>query len=187
MENVLVEANKVPLQCIVFNKDTSEIDFDRTIGITKLDSLISTNVDINKADNKSGSYNVCIKDTAKYFHKVKAYRSGKCISMILVRNSIIDRFCADSSFIIPKGFLNKRLLFGYSGEPAEIIVLWQNVPLTEKYVTYSSKSFSVLIPGEANEYKQSYIRIFGTDGCKSTIDLRISLVFGIPEENSVKL
>lgn len=187
LENVLVEANKMPVQCIGFNEDTSEMVFDKITGSLKFDSLISATVNIKKADNRADSYFVCVKDTARYFHEVKAYRSGKYISVIFARKSIIDKVCTDSTFILPKGFLNKRLLFGYSGEPSEIIVLWQNVPLNEKYVTYSSKSFSVLVPGEAIEYKQSYIRIFGTDGCKSTIDLRISLVFGIPEENSVKL
>lgn len=187
LENVLVEANEVPVQCIGFNNDTSEIVLEGTIGNLKFDSLISKTAEIKKADNKSGAYLVCVEDTARFFHELKAYKSGKYISMIIARRSIIDKVCTDSNFIIPKGFLNKRLLFGYSGKPSEIIVLWQNVPLNEKYVTYSSKSFSVLVPGEATVYKQSYIRIFGTDGYKSTIDLRISLVFGIPEENSVKL
>jgi hypothetical protein len=187
LENVLVDANKSPVQFIGFSKDTSVIVFDSIIGNLKFDSLVSASLDIRKSDKSIGSYNVCVKDTDKYFHEVRIYKSDKYISVIFTRKNIVDMVCPDSSFIIPKGFLNKRLLFGYSGEPSEIIVLWQNIPLNEKFVTYSSKSFSVLVPAEATDYKQSYIRIFGTDGSKSTIDLRISLVFGIPEENSVKL
>jgi hypothetical protein len=52
--------------------------------------------------------------------------------------------------------------------------------LPDGFITFSSHGFSILIPKEAKNTKQSYIRIFGSDGNESILDLKVMLIYGMP-------
>jgi len=93
-------------------------------------------------------------------------------------NDTTRRRIEDSTFVMFKGMLNKRLMFECQTRPSEFYVLWQNVILPSSFITFGKNSISIQLPKETRQIKESYLRIFAAEGTKIVLDRRYSLIYG---------
>lgn len=181
LDNLLAEANDEPASYVHFSSTVDTIAIsDLFPGITSIDSVFSASLDFKAINCDKICFLAEVKDSSRMLHDITITRSGQNVTLIVAYDTTKNKLSNDTSYIISKGYLNNRLLFEFSRRPDEFYVLWQNVVLPAGFITFSSHGFSVLIPKEAKKHKQSYIRVFGANGCDATLDLRVSLIYGIP-------
>lgn len=181
LDDVLDEANSEPASYVHFAKNGGKISLNSVFeNLNSVDTVFSESLEIVNIDLENQVFSVIMKDSTRMLHDMTISKNGKKISLIVAFDTTVIHQARLKPYIVSKGYLNSRLLFGFNEKPQQFYALWQNVILPDGFLHFSSTGFSVLIPKEARKQKMSYIRIFGVNDNEFTLDLRVSLIYGIP-------
>jgi len=148
--------------------------------LTFVDSVTGKGLTIQPVHNNRNAFLIEVRDSSVKFHEIFVYKGGKMVTLMTLNDYSTNKLIEDSTVIIFKGMLNKRLLFEYAKRPSEFYALWQNVVLPSSFITFGKKNVSIQIPKETKQVKESCIRIFGINGNKMVLDRRVSLIYGMP-------
>lgn len=181
LNDILVEANNEPASYVHFSKNECKITLNSVFeNLNSVDTVFSESLDMVNDDLNNMVFSAIIKDSTRMLHDLTISKNGKKLSLIVAFDTAVNHQVRVKPYIVSNGYLNSRLLFGFNKKPQQFYALWQNVILPDGFLHFSSTGFSVLIPKEARKQKMSYIRIFGVNGNEFTLDLRVSLIYGIP-------
>lgn len=181
LDGVLVDANSEPASYVHIAKNEGKISLNSVFeNLNSVDTIYSESLELVNVDLNNKVFSAILKDSSRMLHDVSISKNGKKISLIIAFDTSVTYQARVKPYIVSKGYLNSRLLFGFKVKPKQFYALWQNVILPDGFLHFSSTGFSVLIPKEARKQKMSYIRIFGINGNEFTLDLRVSLIYGIP-------
>jgi len=179
LRDVLTEANLQPAPFLQVDSKVDTLFLDRFFpNLTAVDSLSNKGLRLLPIDNDRNAFLVEIHDTTRIFHPISIFKGGKWVSVMAFYNDTTRRRIEDSTFVMFKGMLNKRLMFECQTRPSEFYVLWQNVILPSSFITFGKNSISIQLPKETRQIKESYLRIFAAEGTKIVLDRRYSLIYG---------
>lgn len=181
LRDVLTEANLQPAPFLQVDSKVDTFFLDRFFpNLIAADSLTKKDLCLLSIDNDRNAFLLEIHDTTRIFHPISIFKGGKWVSVMAFYNDTTRRKIEDSTFVMFKGMLNKRLMFECQTRPSEFYVLWQNVILPSSFITFGKNSISIQLPKESKQMKESYLRIFAAKGSKIVLDKRYSLIYGMP-------
>jgi len=181
LRDILTEANLKPAIFLQVESKVDTIFLDRYFPtLTAVDSLSGNGLRIQPIENDRNSFLVEIHDSTRCFYPISIFKGGKWVSVMTYFADSTRGLMEDSTFLMLKGMLNKRLMFEYQTRPSEFYVMWQNVILPSSFITFGKNSVSVQMPKETRQMKESCLRIFGAEGTKIVLDRRYPLIFGKP-------
>lgn len=181
LKDVLTEANQNPAACLILKSRMDTILVSHFFPmLQKVDSLSGRGLSFQILENRWNAFGVEIKDTTRFLYDVSVFQDGKHITLMVLYQDSVSLLPDDQAYITFKGMLNRRLLFEYDRQPAEFYAMWQNVILPSRFIKFGKNNVFIQIPKESGQVRESFIRIFGTDGKRKVLDLRVPILYGMP-------
>lgn len=183
IEEILPEGNKsvAPIILISNKVDTISIkNYLPQIGV--FDSITSKTVKAKPLRNQSDRFTITLSNKALPLHEIMIWKNGLKSSLIVVKQPT-TKSKIESIKMEMRSFLNNVIFVSGAENAAQMIVVWQNTPLPDRFISKDKKGISIFIPKEAKQLSQSTLRVFAANKQEGTGVLTIHLTNGEPHIN----
>jgi hypothetical protein len=178
LEEILPEGNlnAAPYILLTNHSDTISVrDYLPQIGA--FDSITTNSIQSQRVKNHPDQIIITANHSNNTIHEIVIWKNGMKSSLVAVNHQ---------SMLVPniklevKNFLNNVLFVTGIIHPKQLIVLWQNTVLPNRFVTIDSKGLSIFIPKEAKSITESTLRIIATNDDGVVGFLKTMLINGEP-------
>lgn len=112
----------------------------------------------------------------------EAWTGGRCLSVAAL-GGVRD----EGVWAFSEGCADRKVFVKTSQAPWQVVALWQNCRLPERFVTLSDHGLTVRIPADARTAGRSWLRIFAAADSARFNDLLIPLADGRPVTDAAQL